>query len=172
MFWEGIVAFRHILGSGRGEGGWCRSGSFPSWNSHPDYSSCGSHFRKAKKALLWIRKTKKNQADVKSASTRVHSSMMRTGRSLTVCPSLFLGGGVLSPGGVHLVPDGVLSLGVYLVPGGLLRRGGVWPRGVCSQECVCVCSGGCLLPGGLLGGSDPGGCLRHAPPLWTNDRQV
>ena len=42
--------------------------------------------------------------------TRMHSSRMRTGRSLTRCRSLLPSrGGVLSPGGVHLVPGGVLS---------------------------------------------------------------
>ena len=44
--------------------------------------------------------------------TRMHSSRMRTGRSLTVCRSLVPGGGVvLSPRGVYLVLGGVLSLG-------------------------------------------------------------
>ena len=65
--------------------------------------------------------------------TRMHSSRMRTGRSLTVCCSLFpmgvwglpgLGGGVLpGPGGVCLVR------GVCLVLGGLLGLGGL--GGVC-----------------------------------------
>ena len=51
----------------------------------------------------------------------MHSSRMRTGRSLTICRSLLPGGGgvylvlgevgVLSPGGVYLVPGGYLVLG-------------------------------------------------------------
>ena len=54
----------------------------------------------------------------------MHSSRMRTGRSLTVCRSL-LPGGYLVPVGVYLVLGGVLSpRGVYLVPGGVLS-----PRG-------------------------------------------
>ena len=39
------------------------------------------------------------------SQTRVHSSRMRTGRSLTVCQSSFPGVGVLSPGSV-LSPGG------------------------------------------------------------------
>ena len=45
-----------------------------------------------------------------NVKTRMHSSRMRTGRSLTVCCSLLPGGGVGSPwsgGGVCLVPGGV-----------------------------------------------------------------
>ena len=46
----------------------------------------------------------------------MHSSRMRTGRSLTVCCSVLPGGGgvLLGPGGVLLGPGG----GVCLVPGG------------------------------------------------------
>ena len=68
--------------------------------------------------------------------TRMHSSRMRTGRSLTVFRSL-------QPGGVYLVPGGTWSGGVYLFPGGVpgprgctwsggvyLVPGGTWSRGV------------------------------------------
>ena len=55
-------------------------------------------------------------------TTRMHSSRMRTGRSLTVCCSLLRGGG-------HLVWGGVCSRGVCLVWGGLLWRGGLLPGG-------------------------------------------
>ena len=66
---------------------------------------------------------------------RMHSSRMRTGRSLTVCWRL-LPGGVSAPGGFCL-PGGVWS-------GGCLLTGGSAP-------------GGCLLPGGL---SAQGGLLQ------------
>ena len=49
--------------------------------------------------------------------TRMHSSRMRTGRSLTVCQSLLPGGGVCSQGGCLL--EGVSALGVSVL-GGLL----------------------------------------------------
>ena len=52
--------------------------------------------------------------------TRMHSSRVRTGRSLTVRRSLLPGGGV------YLVQGGVSDPGgLYLVPGGVLN-----PRGV------------------------------------------
>ena len=72
----------------------------------------------------------------KKQTTRMHSSRMRTGRSLTICWSLL--GGV---GG-----RGVCSQGVTWsrVGGVSTSWGGAW-------------SGGCLLPGGLLPGL--GGCL-------------
>ena len=72
----------------------------------------------------------------------MHSSRMRTGRSLTVCRSL-LPGGVSAQGGV--CSGGVSALG-----------------SVCSEGCVCsggVCSGGCLLGGVYSGGLLRGGCL-------------
>ena len=99
----------------------------------------------------------------------MHSSRMRTGRSLTVCRSL-LPSGVSGPG----VREGCLVPGV----------GGVWSQGVgavCSRKvsgpqvgvwsrgCMLlgtVCSGGCLLLGGgrgrgvwSWGVSNSGGCL-------------
>ena len=73
------------------------------------------------------------------AETRMHSSRMRTGRSLTVCWSL-LPGGVSAPGGCVSGPGGLSARGVS-VPGGICSRGG----GVCFQE-------GCLVRGGLLWG--------------------
>ena len=73
----------------------------------------------------------------------MHSSRMRTGRSLTVCCSLLPGGVLLGPGGVCLVrggfslpgggglpgPEGfsLVRGGVYLVRGGLLGPGGGSP---------------------------------------------
>ena len=74
--------------------------------------------------------------------TRMHSSRMRTGRSLTVCQSLLWGmffplRGVCSQGGVY-------SGGVCLLWGSVFSQGGVSaPGGVCSQ------AGGCLLLGGV-----------------------
>ena len=65
----------------------------------------------------------------------MHSSRMRTGRSLTVCCSLLPGGGCLVRGRVPVL-GGVCSQGGKVVPG----LGG----------------GGCLLPGGVPG---PGGFL-------------
>ena len=88
--------------------------------------------------------------------TRMHSSRMRTGRSLTVCWSLLLGGGVWS-------------------------GGCVWSWGVCSRGGVCsqaegllpgsVCSGGCLLPGGC---GIPACTESEAdtPPLWTESQTL
>ena len=61
----------------------------------------------------------------------MHSSRMRTGRSLTVCCSLLCGGG------------GVPGLGGCLVLGG-------WSGG-------CLLLGGCLLPGVSTGGVCSGG---------------
>ena len=76
-------------------------------------------------------------------STRMHSSRMRTGCSLTVCCSLLLGGvslvwGVSAPGGLV---RGVSGLGVS-GPGRVSGLGGVWSGGTWS--------GGCLLPGVCL----------------------
>ena len=87
--------------------------------------------------------------------TRMHSSRMRTGRSLTVCCGLLPGGGGAwsggsAPGGVCLVRgEGVSAPGGCLVQGVSALGGGV--PGL----------GGCLLLGGLpgLGGVClPGGC--------------
>ena len=71
--------------------------------------------------------------------TRMHSSRMRTGHSLTVCWSLLPGGGGSGPGGCLVwgesAPRGVSSQGGS-APGGSAPRGvwsrggGVWSRGV------------------------------------------
>ena len=78
--------------------------------------------------------------------TRMHSSRMRTGRSLTVCCSLLPGGDVC------LVLGGVLpAVGVCLVQGG-----SPWSRGIFLK------SGGILLgPGGVSTWS--GGFSRDPP---------
>ena len=100
-------------------------------------------------------------------STRMHSSRMRTGRSLTVCRSLLLGGGGgLLPGGVcsgGCAPRGVSAPQGVSAPGGCSKgcllwggvcSGGVSAPGWCLLWGVCsqggVCSGGCLLQGGCL----------------------
>ena len=84
-----------------------------------------------------------------ATTTRMHSSRMRTGRSLTVCWSLLPGGVCVSaPGGVSAL-GGFLPWGVS-APGGMSAPRGVSaPRGgICSWG-VGVCSGGCLLLGGM-----------------------
>ena len=113
--------------------------------------------------------------------TRMHSSRMRTGRSLTVCCSLLRGegGSSLAGGGVCLVwggspwsGGGVLlgPGGVFLGPGGVsawsqggfsLVRGGSPCRGVSAWS-----RGGdfSLVPGGCLPG--PRGVLRRPPPVY------
>ena len=110
----------------------------------------------------------------------MHSSRMRTGRSLTVCCSLLPGGGGFCSRG----EGGVCSGGWSLLPGGcLLQMGLLWgvsaPRGclllggVCSQGGVSVPGGVCSrevsAPGGV---SAPGDVFQHAlrqtpSPLWT-----
>ena len=104
----------------------------------------------------------------------MHSSRMRTGRSLTVDGVCFGGvavsghrgvcvwsrwGGVSGPGVSG--PEGCLVLGGVWSPGGVWFQGGPVPGGVWS--------GGGSGPGGLL----QGGCLRQTPPVnRMNDRQV
>ena len=94
---------------------------------------------------------------------RMHSSRMRTGRSLTVCWRLLPGGGLLW--------------------WGVVWGGGAWSRGVCSRGVVSgpggVWSGGvpglgwwCLIWGG---GAWSGGVSQHAlrqtpHPLWTESQ--
>ena len=113
-------------------------------------------------------------------NTRMHSTRMRTGRSLTIHRSLLPGGwggggclfllrGCLPPGGVCSLGVSALGGGGCLLPGGVCSwgvsaLGGVSaPGGVCSGGCLLlgvsasggggVCSGGCLLQGGsALGG--------------------
>ena len=101
----------------------------------------------------------------------MHSSRMRTGRSLTVFRSL-------QPGGVYLVPGCTWSRGVpgpregctwsrggvYLVPGrGVPGPGGTWSRGGIPDPGGCTWSwGGVPGPGGVYlvwGGTwSQGGC--------------
>ena len=108
----------------------------------------------------------------------MHSSRMRTGRSLTVCCSLlpggvsaWSGGGLLGPQGVSLVPGGLpgwgeclpgpggypWSRGVSLVPGGSAWSGGVsaWSGGGLLAKGVLPARGGSPWSGGSawLGGS-------------------
>ena len=108
-----------------------------------------------------------------NTNTRMHSSRMRTGRSLTICCSMLPGGGCLLPGGC-LIWGGVCSRGVsgrgVSAPGGYLVGGVSAPGGVCSQGCL-VLGGGAWSWGCVPG---PGGCITactevdpHPPPLWT-----
>ena len=114
--------------------------------------------------------------EVVTVPTRMHSSRMRTTRTLTVSPSMLCAGGVSAPrgctwsegvsapGGGECVcfRGGVCSQGVYLVlggvpgPGGCTWSGGVYlvPEGVCSGGCTC--SQGVYL-------------VRYSPP-WTDTR--
>ena len=78
--------------------------------------------------------------------TRMHSSRMRTGRSLTVCRSLLPGGG------------GCLLWWVSTLVGCLLR--GVSAPGGCLLR-ACLLLGGCLLP---RGGVVSQHALRQTPP--------
>ena len=77
----------------------------------------------------------------RSPNTRMHSSRMRTGRSLTVCCSLLPGGGGL----LSALGGSVCSQGVSAPRGCLLQGVSTLGGGVCS--------GGCL----LQGVSAPGG---------------
>ena len=78
--------------------------------------------------------------------TRMHSSRMRTGRTLTVFRSLLIGGGGLVQGGFLPGPGGR--------GGGFLPGLGVWSRGGSS-----LVRGGCLVPGGFLPGPRGGSSL-------------
>ena len=104
--------------------------------------------------------------------TRMHSSRMRTGRSLTVCWGR---GSVCSRGGV--CSRGCLLLGGCLLPGGVCFRGCLlWgvsaPRGCLLWGGVCsgvsapggLLLGGCLLPGGVVSQH----ALRQTPPCEQN----
>ena len=114
-------------------------------------------------------------------TTRMHSSRMRTGRSLTVCRSLLPGGGGCLVSGVGCLVQGGLLWGGCLLPGAVCSWG-VSGHGVSGP-------GGVSAPGGVLsqGGSGPGGggclllgggwvvsqhALRQTPPCEQNDRQV
>ena len=103
----------------------------------------------------------------------MHSSRMRTGRSLTVFRSLLHGGGVCSQGGVcsrgvsawggGFCSGGCLLLGGLLPGGGCLLWGCLLWGGVCSRGCLLQgvsVLGLCLLPGGVCSGGvcSQGGC--------------
>ena len=68
--------------------------------------------------------------DSNFSKTRMHSSRMRTGRSLTVCRRLLPGGG-------------------YAPWGGKSSGGCAWSGGVSAPGGWGICSGGCLVRGGL-----------------------
>ena len=101
----------------------------------------------------------------------MHSSRMRTGRSLTVCCSLLPGGSAWSRG---VLPDGggcLPGAGGYLpgpgggspCPGSAWSRGGsAWSGEVSLPGSVCLVPGG--LPG-LRGGSPCLGGLPGEPPV-------
>ena len=78
----------------------------------------------------------------------MHSSRMRTGRSLTIYRSLLLGGCLLWEEG----EGGVCSGGGCLLPGGVCSWGVSALEGVCSWGCLLwgVCSQGMSAPGGCL----------------------
>ena len=95
-------------------------------------------------ATLFLFTVDQQEPNLNVLETRMHSSRMRTGRSLTVCCSLLPGGGV-----VCLVRGGVLPAG-----GVCLVQGGVLPAGE-----VCLVRGGVCL---VLGGE---GCSPEAPPV-------
>ena len=85
-----------------------------------------------------------------NSQTRMHSSRMRTGRSLTVCWRLLPGGGGVCSGG------------------GMSAQGGSAPRGVWSGVGLVwgdVCSRGSG-PGGVVSQH----ALSQTPPLWTESQ--
>ena len=97
--------------------------------------------------------------------TRMHSSRMRTGRSLTVCRSLLPGRCVSVPGGGVWSPGRCLIL-VGVWSGVSVPRGG----GVCPGE-ACLPPGGCLLLGVrvcLWGVVVSQHALRQTPPPPVN----
>ena len=101
-------------------------------------------------------------------ATRMHSSRMRTGRSLTVCRSLLPGGGwgwghasqaVCFPGGCVL-PRGMHASWMVHVSWGVHASRG------CMLPGVCVLPGRCMLPRGVCfpGGGIPA-CTEADPPV-------
>ena len=125
---------------------------------------------------------------LESLLTRMHSSRMRTGHSLTVCRSLLPGGGTecLVWGGVWSGGVGVCSRGHVWSGGSLVWGCLVWgvsgPRGVSGPEGVWsqgVSALGGLLQGGVCsrGGVYSGECGIPACteadtplPLWTESQ--
>ena len=101
--------------------------------------------------------------------TRMHSSRMRTGRSLTVCRSLLPGGGVVCSQGVCLL-QGVSALGGGVCSWrGVLLQGVSAPGGCLLLEGVSALGGVCSGGGGACsqGMSAPGGCLLWGVCLLT-----
>ena len=98
----------------------------------------------------------------------MHSSRMRTGRSLTVCRSLLWGGvcsgGCLLPGG-GLLPGGSAPWGCLL--SGVSALGGVCSGG-CALGGVCSGEGVCSRGGGWVWVSQH--ALRQTPPLLTESQ--
>ena len=95
--------------------------------------------------------------------TRLHSSRMRTARTLTISPSMLCSGGVPGLGG-----------GVYLGPGGCTWSGGGVPGpGGCTWSQgggVPGPRGGCTWSRGGGGVPGPGGYLvRYSPPCEQNE---
>ena len=89
----------------------------------------------------------------RTKKTRMHSSRMCTGRSLTICWRLLPGGGGLGvpgPGGV-VCSRGGTWFGGYLVRGSLVW-GGLLQGGSGLGEGGGLLLGGCLVWGGLLRG--------------------
>ena len=110
--------------------------------------------------------------------TRMHSSRMHTGRSLTVCCSLLPGGGGSPCGGRGFLPVGGLPGlgGVCLVQGGSPWSGGVLPgpRGVPPAGWGLLGPGGSAWSGGfsLVRGGSPWSGEGGDPPCGQNHRHV
>ena len=119
--------------------------------------------------------------------TRMHSSRMRTGRSLTVCCSLLptgrgvcvcsgevcSRGGVCSWGWVSAPGGGCLLLGVGVCTWGWVSApgGGCLLWAVCSRGGVCSQGRGCLLLGGVVCSRGVYPSMywgRHPPPCGQN----
>ena len=115
--------------------------------------------------VTFIVRTQSLSLNLKQMETRMHSSRMRTGRSLTVCCSLLPRGGVLlGPGGISLVRG---EGGVCLVWGGLPGPGwggSPWSRG--GSPCRGGVGGVCLVWGGWWCLPGPGGDSPETPPVY------
>ena len=120
----------------------------------------------------WSKNRGISNAKAVFASTRMHSSRMRTGRSFTVCRSLLPEGGCLLRGVCSW--GGCLLVGGVCSRGGCLLLGGVCSGGRCLLPGGCLLSGGCLLPRGVsaLGGWHPSMHWGRHSPCEQNDRQV
>ena len=120
-----------------------------------------------------------------SNTTRMHSSRMRTGRTLTLFRSLLFPGGGLPAQGGCTCQGGVYLPGGCTCPGeGVPARGVYLPRGecTCQGDVPATCQGGVLAQGvpAWEGGVPawgvvdlPGGAWSGTPPVnRMNDRQV